>query len=105
MLFRSRHWARTPAQCLPLSSGAQAGTNTENAASVALLQYWLEQDATDNSEEIQRAQEELEEFKRGMNAERERPGARRNCRCAVALRPRLAPGAPVIIQFGIARPH
>ena len=38
---------------------------------------WLEEDATDDPDEIRRAQEELEEFKRGINVERERAGARR----------------------------
>lgn len=49
----------------------------ENAASIALLQSWLEEDATDDPGEVQQAQEELEVFKQAINAERERAGARR----------------------------
>jgi len=49
----------------------------ENAASIALLQAWLAEDATDDPEELRQAREELEAFKAGMNAERERAGARR----------------------------
>jgi hypothetical protein len=55
----------------------QPAKDDENAASIALLQSWLEEDATDDPEEIRKAQEELDEFKRAINAERERAGARR----------------------------
>ena len=48
----------------------------ENAASIALLQSWLAEDATDNPD-IQQAQAELDAFKQAINAERERAGARR----------------------------
>jgi hypothetical protein len=49
----------------------------ENAASIALLRSWLEEDATDEPDAVRQAQEELEAFKRAINAERERAGARR----------------------------
>jgi hypothetical protein len=49
----------------------------ENAASIALLQAWLAEDATADPEEMRKAQEELETFKQTLNAERERAGARR----------------------------
>ena len=49
----------------------------ENAASIALLQSWLEEDATDDPDEIRQADTELEAFKQVINAERERAGARR----------------------------
>ena len=52
-------------------------TPDENATSIALLQSWLEEDATDNPDDIQQAQAELEAFKQAINAERERAGARR----------------------------
>jgi len=52
-------------------------TPDENAASIALLQSWLEEDATHNPDDIQQAQAELEAFKHAINAERERAGARR----------------------------
>jgi hypothetical protein len=51
-------------------------TPDENAASIALLQSWLEEDATDDPDEVRQAQAELEAFKRALNAERERAGAR-----------------------------
>lgn len=49
----------------------------ENAASIALLQSWLEEDATDDPDELRQAEAELETFKQAINAERERAGARR----------------------------
>jgi hypothetical protein len=49
----------------------------ENAASIALLQSWLEEDATDDPDEVRQAEAELEAFKQAINAERERAGARR----------------------------
>lgn len=52
-------------------------TPDENAASIALLQSWLAEDATDNPDDIQQAQAELETFKKAINAERARAGARR----------------------------
>jgi len=52
-------------------------TSDENTASIALLQSWLAEDATDNPDDIQQAQAELEAFKQAINAERERAGARR----------------------------
>lgn len=61
----------------PPAADAQAGSEEPNAASIALLQSWLAEDATDDPEEIRKAQAELEEFKRSINAERERAGSRR----------------------------
>jgi hypothetical protein len=62
----------------PLPPPADAPTEEkENAASIALLESWLEQDATDDPHEIDKTHEELDEFKRAINAERERAGARR----------------------------
>lgn len=58
------------AQAAPLA-------DPENAASIALLQTWLAEDATDDPDELAAAERELEEFKRGINAERERAGAGR----------------------------
>ena len=52
-------------------------TPHENAASIALLQSWLAEEATADQDEVRQAQEELDAFKRAMNAERERAGARR----------------------------
>ena len=69
---------RRPAtgRSLPEEAG-RSDEIAENAASIALLQAWLEEDATDDPAEIRKAQEELNEFKRAINAERERVGARR----------------------------
>ena len=47
-----------------------------NAASISLLQSWLVEDATDDSNEICRAEEELAEFKHNMNANRAATGER-----------------------------
>jgi hypothetical protein len=41
-----------------------------------LMRSWLEEDATDDPEEIKIAEEELREFKRNMNAPRKESGAR-----------------------------
>lgn len=48
----------------------------ENAASIALLQSWLQEDATDDPNDIREAEEELKEFKQNINAARARAGAR-----------------------------
>ncbi len=49
----------------------------ENAASIALLQSWLEEEATDDPDELRQAQSEVEAFQLAINAERDRAGARR----------------------------
>jgi hypothetical protein len=41
-------------------------------AAIALLQSWQEEDATDDPEEIARAEAELAEFKRSLNENRAR---------------------------------
>jgi hypothetical protein len=48
----------------------------ENAASIALLKAWLEEDATEDPQELRQAEAELEEFKRNMNQPRKAAGAR-----------------------------
>jgi len=40
------------------------------------MRSWLEEDATDDPAERQEAEQELNEFKRGMNQPREEAGAR-----------------------------
>ena len=47
-----------------------------NDASIALLQAWLEEDVTDDPEEVRKAEEELADFKRNMNLPRKEAGAR-----------------------------
>ncbi len=46
------------------------------AASIALMQSWLEEDATDDPEELRIAAQDLLEFKRNMNIPRKEAGAR-----------------------------
>lgn len=48
----------------------------EETPTMALLRSWLEEDATDDPEEIRDAEEELREFKRNMNLPRKEAGAR-----------------------------
>ncbi len=48
----------------------------KQTATMALMKSWLEEDATDDPDEIQEAQEELREFKRNMNLPRKEAGAR-----------------------------
>ena len=45
-------------------------------ATMALMKAWLEEDATDDPEEIRQAEEELREFKHNMNLPRKAAGAR-----------------------------
>ena len=56
------------------SSAIPPEIDTENAAAIALLKQWREQDATDEPDEIRKAEEELAEFKSNMNANREASG-------------------------------
>ena len=58
---------------LPL---AETEGDARNAASISLLRGWLRDEATDNPDEIRRAEEELAEFKRNMNANRAVTGER-----------------------------
>ena len=48
----------------------------KQTATMALMKSWLEEDATDDPEEIRAAEEELREFKRNMNLPRKETGAR-----------------------------
>jgi len=50
--------------------------NDKSKAAIALLQSWMEEDATDDPEEIRQAEEELEELKRDLNANRAATGER-----------------------------
>lgn len=49
---------------------------TMETPTMALMRSWLEEDATDDPEAIRAAEEELQEFKRGMNRARQEVGAR-----------------------------
>jgi hypothetical protein len=48
----------------------------ENAAAIAYLDRKLKEDATDDPEEIRRAEQEFEELKRNLNANRAATGER-----------------------------
>ena len=51
-------------------------TASKDTATMALLKSWLEEDATDDPEEIREAEAELLEFKRNMNLPRKEGGMR-----------------------------
>ena len=55
---------------LPPASNVQPEIDAENAAAIALLQSWLEKEATDDPEEIREAEKELEALKKNLNANR-----------------------------------
>jgi hypothetical protein len=48
----------------------------KQTATMELMKSWLEEDATDDPEEIRAAEEALREFKRNMNLPRKEAGAR-----------------------------
>ncbi len=50
--------------------------NAEQQAAIDLLNSYLETEATDDPEEIRKAEEELAEFKRNLNANRAATGER-----------------------------
>jgi hypothetical protein len=55
---------------------AEETATLEKTATMALMRSWLEEDATDDPAEQQAAEQELREFKRGMNESRQEAGAR-----------------------------
>ena len=50
--------------------------SAENAAAIALLEQWKQEDATDDPQKIAEAEAEVEEFKRRLNANRAENGER-----------------------------
>ena len=50
--------------------------DAENQAAIDLLQSWMREDATDDPEEIRCAEEEVEQLKRNLNANRAATGER-----------------------------
>jgi hypothetical protein len=62
---------RTPAPVQPAPA-----ISAKNAAAIAMLQAWREEDATEDPEELRKAEEELEELKRNLNANRAATGER-----------------------------
>jgi len=61
---------------LPVLPAEPGMIDEENARAIALLDKWIQEDATDDPEEIRQAEEELAEFKRNMNANRAATGER-----------------------------
>jgi hypothetical protein len=53
-----------------IEEGLPVPLDKKQKATLALLQSWVDQDATDDLEEIREAEAELEAFKRAMNANR-----------------------------------
>lgn len=51
-------------------------SDVDNDATIALLDSWLREDATNDPEEIRKAEADLCEFKRNMNAPRKENGER-----------------------------
>jgi hypothetical protein len=60
----------------PTPDETTSATDPGNAASIALLRSWLEEDATDDPDEIRKAEAELSDFKRNMNLPRKEAGTR-----------------------------
>lgn len=58
------------------ANDAVIGISAENAAAIAYLDARIKAEATDDPEEIRRANEEYEEFKRNLNANRAATGER-----------------------------
>ena len=52
----------------------------KNKPAIDLLQSWMREDVTDDPEKIRRAEEEVEELKRNLNANRAATGERLVCR-------------------------
>jgi hypothetical protein len=52
------------------------GVSGRREAAIEMLERWRREDQTDDADELQRAEEELAEFKRNMNANRAVSGER-----------------------------
>ena len=61
---------------LPAAPCDARGIDPENAAAIALLRAWLQEEATDDPEVIASAQKDLDEFKQNLNANRLAGGER-----------------------------
>jgi len=60
----------------PTGASPSSAIDAENQAAIDLLQSWLQQEATDDPEAIRRADEEVEELMRNLNANRAATGER-----------------------------
>ena len=60
----------------PLHPGATEAPCEVDTETLALLEGWAREDATDDPEKLRAAQKELDEFKRAMNENRAATGER-----------------------------
>lgn len=60
----------------PTPTPNQPVIDAGNTAALALLDSWLKEDTTDDPEEIRKSEEEYEELKRNLNANRAATGER-----------------------------
>jgi hypothetical protein len=64
---------------LPTNPKGENVPDAENSRAISLPRSWLAEEATADPQAIRDAQEEMEEFKRSMNANREATGERLVC--------------------------
>lgn len=64
-----QHYANPPDSVLP-PKGVTPAPPPDNSATIALLQQWAREDATDDPAIIARAEQELAQFKAALNANR-----------------------------------
>ncbi len=57
-------------------AAAEPAIDAENAAAIALLNQWIAEDASDDPEEIRKADEEVADLRRNLNANRAATGER-----------------------------
>lgn len=65
-----------PPTGVPLQPGATGASGAVDTETLALLEAWAVEDATDDPEKLRAAQKELDEFKRAMNENRAATGER-----------------------------
>jgi len=64
-----QHYSNPPDSVLP-SNGVTPPLTPDNSGTIALLRQWAREDATDDPAAVARAEQELAEFKRALNANR-----------------------------------
>ena len=60
----------------PLQPGTAGASGEVDTETLALLEAWAREDATDDPEKLRTARKELDEFKRAMNGNRAATGER-----------------------------